>query len=68
MKPTQAAIIDYLSRAYPRPVSVPELSERCYQTDVRKRVSELIRAGHQIEKVRRGIYVNYRYQLQGGTR
>lgn len=61
MKPSCAAIINYLSRAYPRYVSVPELSRECSQTDVRKRASELIRAGYVIEKERRGNFVNFRY-------
>ncbi len=62
MKPSAAAILNYLLNAYPRFVSVPELAAACHQTDVRKRVSELKRLeqGFTIEKERRGAFVNYR--------
>jgi len=60
MKPSAGVILHYLSAAYPRFVSVPELQRECRQTDVRKRVSELIKDGYLIHKERDGRYINYR--------
>lgn len=51
----------YLSRHYPYFCSVAELIRGCNQTDVRKRVSELLRAGYEIEKERDGKYIKYRW-------
>jgi hypothetical protein len=42
------------------------LAYKTSQTDVRKRVSELIASGVRIEKERKGIYVNFKYD--GGMR
>lgn len=67
MKDSARAVRDHLEREYPRYVSVPELSAALHQTDVRKRVSELIAEGVRIEKERRGRYVNYRYGGQYQT-
>ncbi len=64
MKDSARAVRDHLEREYPRFVSVPELIAVLHQSDVRKRVSELIAEGVAIEKERRGRYTNYRYSGQ----
>mgnify|MGYP001596582973 FL=1 len=61
MKNSTCAVRDYLEREYPRFVSVPELISVLHQTDIRKRVSELIAEKVPIEKERRGRFTNYRY-------
>ena len=59
MKDSCAKVLSYLrrNRGYH---SVIELIQQCYQTDVRKRVSELIRMGHNIVKRREGRFVFYK--------
>lgn len=65
MKDSARAVHDYLEREYPRFVSVPELAAALHQTDVRKRVSELILEEKlPIEKERRGRFTNYRYRAK----
>lgn len=61
MKDSARAVKDYLEREYPRFVSVPELVATLHQTDIRKRVSELIAEGVPIEKERNRRFVNFRY-------
>lgn len=62
MKDSARAVRDYLEREYPRFVSVPELSAALHQTDIRKRVSELILEEKlPIEKERNRRFVNFRY-------
>jgi len=51
----------YLNERWPNFCSVPELIRECRQSDVRKRVSELLRAGYDIEKERNGRFVAYRW-------
>jgi len=66
MKDSARAVRDYLESVYPRFVSVPELQSATRQTDVRKRVSELILEEKLlIEKEQRGKYKNYRYAGAG---
>ena len=61
VKPSAREIAEYLNERYPNFCSVPELIRECSQSDVRKRVSELLRAGYPIEKERNGNFVAYRY-------
>jgi biotin operon repressor len=61
MKDSTRAVRDYLEREYPRFVSVPELIQATRMSDVRKRISELVAAGDNVEKERNGRYVNYRF-------
>ena len=61
VKDSAKKVAAYLDQRWPNFCSVPELIEECHQSDVRKRVSELIRAGYEIEKERNGRFVNYRY-------
>jgi len=61
MNPNGRGILSYLEAQYPRFCSVTELIVRCCQTDVRKRVSEMVRSGSvPIEKKRVGKFVYYR--------
>ena len=59
MKDSCAKVLSYLSRnrGYH---SVIELIQQCYMTDIRKRISELIAAGHNIVKRREGRFVFYK--------
>ena len=48
MKPSAERILDYLRRNRHRSVSAPELCDRCYSLDYRKRISELRHGGYVI--------------------
>jgi biotin operon repressor len=61
VKESAKKVAAYLEQRYPNFVSVYELITGCQQSDVRKRISELIAAGYDIEKERYGRYVNVRY-------
>ena len=61
VKDSAKKVAEYLDRRWPNFVSVPELIRGCEQTDVRKRVSELIAAQYPIEKERNGRFVSYRW-------
>ncbi len=54
MKDSARSVMRFLEWEYPRFVTVPELIQALGQSDIRKRVSELIAAGYRIEKERRG--------------
>ena len=60
MKNSARIVMNYLEYEYPRFVSVPELIASLRQTDIRKRVSELVAEGLPIEKERNGRFINYR--------
>jgi len=61
VKPTAWKVAMYLDKRYPNFVSVYELITGCKQSDARKRISELIAAGYDVEKERAGKYMNYRW-------
>lgn len=61
VKESAERVLHYLDQRWPNFCSVPEVNAACHQSDVRKRVSELIRAGYDVEKERNGRFVNFRY-------
>lgn len=61
VKDSAKKVAAHLNQRWPNFCSVPELIEACRQSDVRKRISELCRAGYAIEKERAGRFVNYRW-------
>ena len=61
VKDSTWVVLQYLNYNYPNFVSVPRLIEECRQTDVRKRISEAVAAGYDVEKERNGRFVAYRW-------
>ena len=61
VKPATKEVLNTLNRSWPNFLSVPLLMRLTKQTDVRKRVSEAIAAGYDVEKERNGRYTNYRW-------
>ncbi|TSA00474.1 MAG: hypothetical protein D4R80_00980 [Deltaproteobacteria bacterium] len=61
VKPSTEKVLLYLNHYWPNFVSVPHLIAGTKQTDVRKRISEAIAAGYDVEKERAGAYVAYRW-------
>ena len=61
VKPSVVEVLRVLNYNWPGFVTVPTLMHRTKQTDVRKRISEAICAGYDIEKERNGRFVAYRW-------
>ena len=61
VKDSTEKVLLYLNHHWPNFVSVPQLIAGCHQSDVRKRISEAIRAGYEVEKERNGRFVSYRW-------
>ena len=61
VKPATVEVLRVLDNYWPGFVTVPHLIEKTRQVDVRKRISEAIRAGFQVEKARDGRFVSYRW-------
>jgi hypothetical protein len=61
ISPSTVEVLRALNHEWPSYLSVPTLIRRTRQVDVRKRVSEALAAGYDVEKKRDGRYINYRW-------
>jgi len=61
VKPATVEVLRVLDFNWPGFCTVPHLIAKTKQTDVRKRISEAIAAGYDVEKERNGRYTNYRW-------